>query len=149
MDVTDDRPGTQDVRTGTAGVRIPTYITITAVRPHRGCPLGYLGPSGQAPETEGDSSSDHRKSFGLTPLDREQSTRNPASIFKTATWNKVTLWIGGTDEGEVLGKDTMTDTVRDAPSVMPSPRSGYSEEIDYHERGVQSREENWWLAKQT
>ena len=112
MDVTDDRPGIQDVRAGTAGGRIPTYITITAVRPHRGCPLGYLGPSGQAPETQGDSSGDHRKSFRLTPLDREQSTRNPASILKTATWNKVTSWIGGTDEGEVPGKDAKVDTAR-------------------------------------
>jgi hypothetical protein len=28
---------------------------------------------------------------------------------------------------------------------MPSPRSGYREETDYHERGVQVREEEWWL----
>ena len=145
MDVTDDRPGIQDVRAGTAGGRIPTYITITAVRPHRGCPLGYLGPSGQAPETQGDSSGDHRKSFRLTPLDREQSTRNPASIFKSATWNKVTSWIGGTDEGEASGKDTKADTVCATPLAMPSPRSGRSEEMDYHERGMQAREEYWWL----
>ena len=67
MDVTDHRPGIQEVRAGTAGGRIPTYISITAIRPHRGCSLGYLGPSGQAPETQGDSSGDHRKSFRLTP----------------------------------------------------------------------------------
>ena len=90
MDVIDDRPGIPAMRAGTGSVRIPTYITITAVRPQRGCPLGYLGPSGQAPEDAGDSSCEHRKSFRLSPLDREQSTRHPTSIFKTVTWNKVT-----------------------------------------------------------
>ena len=63
MDVSDDRPGIPAIRAGTACVRIPTYITITAVRPHSGCPLGYLGPSGQAPEGAGDSSDEHRKSL--------------------------------------------------------------------------------------
>ena len=28
------------------------------------------------------------------------------------SWNKVTSWIGGTDEGEVPGKDAKVDTAR-------------------------------------
>ena len=31
--------------------RIPRHVTITAIRPHSGCPLGYLGRSTGAPDT--------------------------------------------------------------------------------------------------
>ena len=81
-----------------ASQRIPKAITVTAIRPYSGVPLGYLGRTDGAPDTNPPEVAltgmePVRREFRLTPIEREQFQSAPCSILKSATWTQAAAWI--------------------------------------------------------
>ena len=78
--------------------RIPKHITFTGIRPFPGVPLGYLGKTDGAPDTNPpevvlEGTEPIRRVFRLTSAKREQFQSATSSILKSATWTRATAWI--------------------------------------------------------
>ena len=78
--------------------RIPKHITFTGIRPFPGVPLGYLGKTDGAPDTNPpevvpEGTEPVRRVFRLTSAEREKFQLATSSILKSATWTRATAWI--------------------------------------------------------
>ena len=81
-----------------ASQRIPKHITFTGIRPYPGVPLGYLGKTDGAPDTNPpevvpEGTEPVRRVFRLTSAEREKFQSATSSILKSATWTRATAWI--------------------------------------------------------
>ena len=103
--------------------RIPKVITFTAIRPYSGVPLGYLGRTDGAPDTNPPEVAlagmePVRREFRLTPVEREQFQSAPSSILKSATWTQAAAWISASAAPE---------------TTVASPAHLWSVEVDRQE----------------